>query len=69
MKISEVRALNPEELASELERLKRHLFDLRAQAVTERLEDPTMIAKAKTDIARMLTVVHERKLTTVGEDK
>jgi large subunit ribosomal protein L29 len=69
MKISEVRALNPEELASELERLKRHLFDLRAQAVTERLEDPTMIAKAKTDIARMLTVVHERKLATVGEDK
>ena len=69
MKISEVRALNPEELASELERLKRHLFDLRAQAVTERLEDPTMIAKARTDIARMLTVQHERKLTSVGEDK
>jgi large subunit ribosomal protein L29 len=69
MKISEVRAMNPEELASELERLKRHLFDLRAQAVTERLEDPTMIAKAKTDIARMLTVQHERKLITVGEDK
>jgi large subunit ribosomal protein L29 len=69
MKISEVRAMNPEELASELERLKRHLFDLRAQAVTERLEDPTMIAKAKTDIARMLTVQHERTLITVGEDK
>jgi len=69
MKISEVRALNPEELASELSRLKRHLFDLRAQAVTERLEDPTMIAKAKTDIARMLTVQRERSLTTAGEDK
>jgi large subunit ribosomal protein L29 len=69
MKISEVRALNPEELASELDRLKRHLFDLRSQAVTERLEDPTMICKAKTDIARMLTVQHERKLTPVGEDK
>ncbi|MCP4376668.1 MAG: 50S ribosomal protein L29 [bacterium] len=69
MKINEVRDLSSEELATELDRLKRHLFDLRAQAVTERLEDPTMIAKAKTDIARLLTVQHQRKLATAGEDK
>jgi large subunit ribosomal protein L29 len=69
MKISEVTALNPEELAVELERLKRHLFDLRAQAVTERLEDPTMIGKAKRDIARLLTVQHQRKMVAVSEAK
>ena len=69
MKISEVRALSSEELANELDRLKRHLFDLRAQADTERLEDPTMIAKAKTDIARMLTVQHQRELATAVEDQ
>ncbi len=69
MKISEVTALNPDELTVELERLKRHLFDLRAQAVTERLEDPTMIGKAKRDIARLLTVKHQRELASVGEDK
>jgi len=69
MKISEVTALNPEELTVELERLKRHLFDLRAQAVTERLEDPTMIGKAKRDIARLLTVRHQRELASAGEDK
>ena len=69
MKISEVRELNPEELAAELERIKRHLFDLRAQAVTERLEDPTMIAKAKKDIARLLTVQRQSVLTTASEDK
>ena len=69
MKISEVRALSSEELANELDRLKRHLFDLRAQAVTERLEDPTMIAKAKTDLARLLTVKRQRELATAGEDK
>ena len=69
MKITEVRALSSEELANELDILKRHLFDLRAQAVTERLEDPTMIAKAKTDIARLLTVKRERDLASVGEDK
>jgi large subunit ribosomal protein L29 len=69
MKMSEVKALNPEELAVELDRLKRHLFDLRTQAVTERLEDPTMIAKAKNDIARLLTVQRQRELTPAGEDK
>jgi len=69
MKISEVTALNPEELSVELERLRRHLFDLRAQAVTERLEDPTMIAKAKKDIARLLTVQRQREMASAGEDK
>jgi len=69
MKISEARALSSEELVNELDRLKRHLFDLRGQAVTERLEDPTMIAKAKTDIARLLTVQRQRELATAGEDK
>ncbi|MBC8373428.1 MAG: 50S ribosomal protein L29 [Planctomycetes bacterium] len=69
MKISEVRALSSEELANELDRIRRHLFDLRAQAVTERLEDPTMIAKAKTDIARLLTVQRQRDLAITGEDK
>jgi len=69
MKISEVRALSSEELANELDRLKRHLFDLRAQAVTERLEDPTMIAKAKTDIARLLTVQRQREMAITDEDK
>ncbi|MDP6635848.1 MAG: 50S ribosomal protein L29 [Phycisphaerae bacterium] len=69
MKINEVRALSPEELSNELDRLKRHLFDLRAQAVTERLEDPTMISKAKTDIARLLTVQHQRELESAVEEE
>jgi len=67
MKITEIRALSREELTTELERLKRHLFDLRAQAVTERLEDPTMISKAKKDIARLLTVQREYELSQAAE--
>ena len=60
MKIDAVRAMKIDEMHSELERLRRHLFDLRAQAVTEKLEDPTQLLKAKRDIARLLTVLHER---------
>ena len=62
MKISEVQQMNDEECRAELERLRRHLFDLRAQSVTEKLEDTTMIAKAKRDIARLMTVIRQREL-------
>ena len=61
MKIGETRQMSDEELGSELERLRRHLFDLRAQAVTEKLEDTTMVRKTRRDIARILSVQHERE--------
>ena len=60
MKIKDIRNLSNEELVTELERLRRHLFEVRAQAVTEKLEDPTLIDKTRRDIARILTVQHER---------
>jgi large subunit ribosomal protein L29 len=62
MKAREVRELSDEELQAELARLQRHLFDVRAQAVTEKLEDPTMLSKAKRDVARILTVRRQREL-------
>jgi len=62
MKIDEIRELTDEELAAELLRLRRHLFDVRAQAVTEKLEDPTLITKAKRDIARILTEQKQRQI-------
>jgi large subunit ribosomal protein L29 len=59
MKIEEIRELTDEERVVELARLRRHLFDVRSQAVTEKLEDPSMLRKAKRDIARLLTVMHQ----------
>ncbi len=67
MKVSEVRQLSTEELYSELERLRRHLFDLRSQAVTEKLENPAQLGKTKRDIARICTVLHERGETDVEQ--
>ncbi len=60
MKIGDLRELKTEELHAELDRLRRHLFDLRSQAVTEKLEDPTQLGKTKRDIARTFTVLRER---------
>jgi large subunit ribosomal protein L29 len=64
MKINDIRNLSDDELQIELDRLHRHLFDLRSQSVTEKLEDPTQISKARRDVARILTVKRQRELAS-----
>jgi large subunit ribosomal protein L29 len=61
MKIDEMRAMKSEELHNELERLRKHYYDLRAQAVTEKLQDPTQLGKTRKDVARILTVLHAER--------
>ncbi len=67
MDIAEIRAMKTDELHSELDRIRRHLFDLRSQAVTEKLEDPTQLTKTRREIARLLTVLTERGETGIEE--
>lgn len=67
MKIEAMRAMKTDELHNELDRLRRHLFDLRAQAVTEKLEDPSQLMATKRDIARLFTVMRERGETGIEE--
>ncbi len=55
MKTEEVHGMKNEEITQEVARLRRHLFDLKSQAVTEKLEDPTLLRKTRRDIARLLT--------------
>ena len=67
MKMAEIQEMKTDELHSELDRLRRRLFDLRSQAVTEKLEDPTQLTKAKRDVARLLTVLGQRGVTDIEE--
>jgi large subunit ribosomal protein L29 len=62
MKANDIRDMNPDELVDEMETLEKRLFEVRSQAVTEKLEDPSLLTKLKRDIARIKTVVHERQL-------
>jgi len=62
MNASEIREMNPDELDGELERLEMKMFEIRTQAVTEKLEDSTQLTKLKRDIARLKTVMREREL-------
>jgi large subunit ribosomal protein L29 len=56
MKAKEVHKLSDEELQIEIDRLRRKMFDLRTQAVTEKIQDTSQFRKIKRDIARLLTV-------------
>lgn len=67
MKVSEFREMKTEELYLDLERLRRRAFDLRSQAVTEKLQDPSLLTKTKRDIARLLTVLRERGETKIEQ--
>lgn len=67
VKVEEVRSMKTEDLHAELESLRRHFFDLRSQAVTEKLENPTQLKQTKVKIARILTVLRERGETGIEE--
>ncbi len=67
MKTGEIRAMKTAELHAELDRLRRHLFDLRSQAVTEKLENPHQLKGTQKDIARVLTIMSERGETGIEQ--
>ena len=55
MKAQEVHKLSSEELTVEVKRLRRRMFELRTQAVTEKIEDTSQFKNTRKDIARLLT--------------
>lgn len=61
MKAQNYREMSQDELEGKLQEMQRHLFDLRSQAVTEKLENCRAVANVKRDIARIKTVVRESK--------
>ena len=67
MKIQEMREMKTEALHNDLDRLRRHLFDLRGQAVTEKLVNPNQLSQTRRDIARLFTVLQERGETGIEE--
>jgi large subunit ribosomal protein L29 len=62
MKIKEIREKDLEQLRHELVDRQKHLFEVRSQAVTEKLEDPSQLGKTKKDIARIKTVMRQHEL-------
>jgi large subunit ribosomal protein L29 len=62
MTTKEIREKQTEAIQQELVDLRKHMFDLRTQAVTEKLENPSQLAKTRRTIARMNTILRQRQL-------
>ena len=62
MKVNEIRELSATELESTLADLKKELFNLRFQNATNQLENPMRIHEVKKTIAKIKTVMAERRL-------
>ena len=62
MTAKEIREKETSHLQAELLEQHKHLYDLRSQAVTEKLEDPSQLRKTKQGIARIKTILRQREL-------
>jgi len=61
MNASELREMSDEQLQVTLNETKEHLFRLRIQAQTERLDAPSELRKQHRLIARIKTIQRERE--------
>jgi large subunit ribosomal protein L29 len=61
LKVAELRELSPEELQDKIGSLKKDLMQLRFQHKTGKLERHSAMREAKRDIARVKTVITEKK--------
>ena len=62
IRASELRDLSDDELEHRLAERRQELFNLRFQSVTGALENSARLKLAKREIARILTVQHERNV-------
>lgn len=63
MKINKIREMSTPDLEKELVELKQELFKLRFSLATNGLDNPMKIREVKKDIAKINTVITERKLS------
>ena len=60
MKAKELRDMTSAELNTKLKELKEELFNLRFHSAINQLENTHRITDVKKDIARVMTVLHEK---------
>jgi len=61
MKIKELKNLTDDELVAKEKQIKKDIFDLNNQRQSGRVEKPSNFRNFRRDIARILTILNERK--------
>ena len=67
MSAQELRDKTPDQLKEELVNLKKEQFNLRFQAATSALENPSRMKIVRRDVARVLTVLNEKAANAAAE--
>ena len=67
--VSELRAMDDDELRNKLEEARSELFNLRFQVATAQLSNVARIGMLKREIARILTLLRERELEVVAGER
>ena len=62
MELNKMREMTDAELAAELDKMKKELFNLRFEHVTGQLENPLKMREVRKDIARVKTIMREKEL-------
>ncbi|MFT5286007.1 MAG: large subunit ribosomal protein L29 [Planctomycetota bacterium] len=68
MNIEEARSKTDAELQFDLKNIKKELFDVRFQAATETSANPANVRVLRRAVARITTVIHERKTGVRGQE-
>ncbi len=66
MKPSELRNMTAEELRQKEKELRKELFNLRFQQATGEIQNPKRISFVRKSIARILTIITEKKKQKVA---
>ena len=69
MKINKIREMSSPELEKELGELKTELFKLKFSLATNGLDNPMKIKEVKKDIAKINTILTERKIAEKKEQE
>ena len=64
----ELREMDLEQLSSRLKDARRELYELRFKLAVGQLENNRQVYRVRKDIARIMTVVHERRLEAVAPE-
>ena len=65
MKAEDLRQKTPDELSEELASLRKEQFNLRFQAASGQLENTARVREVRRDIARVKTIMNERRSASV----
>ncbi len=69
MNAAEVKKMSDAQLTETVKQVRNELFELRNQAVTQKLENPQRLGELRKDVARVLTEQRSRELANSSKSE